>query len=315
MSVGDDLGVTPVRGKAVNLAEARAMQDARAAAGAWDNDNVHVHRGKSSRKKKRRSRGRSLPARREPHAMAGSDNERAMSVAGTPRRASQVRNSLSARKRTEGIFDSDVEDADDNAETGDDDMSELDGSSSGEDAAGAANHESKTPEPEKDEKTSDDHRLSLIATPASQRAQWESEDDEFIAGENTPTEYGDDDEEYEPSYQTDSSDDSHYERGGARGVGREPERALAVRSFGVGRGGGITFSPDSVQAGARGASGSAMKNGGPAAPNIEEVMEEGAKKPYDAEDDVGEHHGIRVGPIYHGEVTDPDQVCDLTPQF
>ena len=32
-SVGDDLGVTPVRGKAVNLAEARAMQDARAAAG------------------------------------------------------------------------------------------------------------------------------------------------------------------------------------------------------------------------------------------------------------------------------------------
>ena len=31
-SVDDDLGVTPVRGKAVNLAEARAMQDARAAA-------------------------------------------------------------------------------------------------------------------------------------------------------------------------------------------------------------------------------------------------------------------------------------------
>ena len=31
-SVGDDLGVTPVRGKAVNLAEARAIQDARAAA-------------------------------------------------------------------------------------------------------------------------------------------------------------------------------------------------------------------------------------------------------------------------------------------
>ena len=39
-SVGDDLGVTPVRGKAVNLTEARAMQDARAAAGAWDDDNV-----------------------------------------------------------------------------------------------------------------------------------------------------------------------------------------------------------------------------------------------------------------------------------
>ena len=129
-SVGDDLGVTPIRGKAVNLAEARAIQDARAAAGAWDDDNVHAHRGKSSRKKKRRSRGRSLPARREPKAMAGSDNEKAMSVAGTPRRASLVRNSLSARKRTEGIFDSDVEDAEDNADTGDDDMPSLDGSAS-----------------------------------------------------------------------------------------------------------------------------------------------------------------------------------------
>ena len=121
-SVGDDLGVTPIRGKAVNLAEARAMQDARAAAGAWDDDNVHAHRGKSGRKKKRRSRGRSLPARREPKAMTGSNDEKAMSVAGTPRRASLVRNSLSARKRTERIFDSDVDDAEDNADTGDDDV-------------------------------------------------------------------------------------------------------------------------------------------------------------------------------------------------
>ena len=70
-SVGDDLGVTPVRGKAVNLAEARAMQDARAAAGAWDDDNVHAPKGKSSRKKKRRSRGRSHEPRGTPqHAMA-----------------------------------------------------------------------------------------------------------------------------------------------------------------------------------------------------------------------------------------------------
>ena len=94
-SVGDDLGVTPIRGKAVNLAEARAMQDARAAAGAWDDDNVHAHRGKSGRKKKRRSRGRSLPARREPHAMAGSARK-ARSVAGTPRRLSRRRSSRDA---------------------------------------------------------------------------------------------------------------------------------------------------------------------------------------------------------------------------
>ena len=70
-SVGDDLGVTPVRGKAVNLAEARAMQDARAAAGAWDDDNVHASKGKSGRKKKRRSRGRNHEPRETPHAMAG----------------------------------------------------------------------------------------------------------------------------------------------------------------------------------------------------------------------------------------------------
>ena len=36
MSVGDALGLTPSRGKAVNLAEARALQDARAAAGVWN---------------------------------------------------------------------------------------------------------------------------------------------------------------------------------------------------------------------------------------------------------------------------------------
>ena len=49
--MGDDLGVTPVRGKAVNLAEARAMQDARAAASAWDDDNVHVRKGKATRRR------------------------------------------------------------------------------------------------------------------------------------------------------------------------------------------------------------------------------------------------------------------------
>ena len=82
-SVGDDLGVTPVRGKAVNLAEARAMQDARAAAGAWDEDNVHVPKGKSGRKKKRRSHGRSHKPRETSHAMDGPDRK-AKSVAGTP---------------------------------------------------------------------------------------------------------------------------------------------------------------------------------------------------------------------------------------
>ena len=100
-SVGDDLGVTPVRGKAVNLAEARAIQDVRATSGAWDNDNSHAHtgrKGKSSRKKKIHSRGHSLPPPRgAPHAMTG-PIEKAKSVAGTPRRASQVRNSLEARK-------------------------------------------------------------------------------------------------------------------------------------------------------------------------------------------------------------------------
>ena len=70
-SVGDDLGVTPIRSKTVNLAEARAIQDARASAGAWDDDNVHARKGKSSRKKKRRSCGHSLPARRDPYKSYG----------------------------------------------------------------------------------------------------------------------------------------------------------------------------------------------------------------------------------------------------
>ena len=75
--------------------------------------------------------------------------------------------------------------------------------------------------------------MSVIATPASQRDEWEPEDDEFIAGEHTPTVYGDDDDEdYEPSRCSESSDDSHYERRrGARGVGRESERALVVRPW------------------------------------------------------------------------------------
>ena len=134
-----------------------------------------------------------------------------MSDAGTPRRASQVRNSLEARKLTEGVFDSDVEDAEEDADTGDDDMPSLDGSSNGEDTAGAADYESKTPEPEKDEKRSEDHRLSVIATPVSQRAEWSSDDDGFIADDHTPTVYGDDDEDYEPNRFSDSSDDSHHE--------------------------------------------------------------------------------------------------------
>ena len=101
---------------------------------------------------------------------------------------------MEARERTEEVFDSDVQDAVDD----DDDMPSLDGSSSNEDAADAANHESKTPERERDAKGNADYRLSLIATPASQRAQWEPEDADFIASEGSVP-VDDDDGDYEPS--------------------------------------------------------------------------------------------------------------------
>ena len=214
MSVGDALGLTPSRGKAVNLAEARVLQDARAAAGAWNEH--HAHKGrkdKGGRKTKRQSRSHSPQPRTGQKATARDKDQRkkAKSVAGTPMRAFAIRDSLEARERTREVFDSDAEDAEDD----DHDMPSLDGSSSNEDAEEAADYESKTPVRERDDKGNADYRLSLIATPASQRAQWEPEDDDFIASEGSVP-VDNDDGDYEPSY-NDSTESEYGElRRGAR---------------------------------------------------------------------------------------------------
>ena len=57
--------------------------------------------------------------------------------------------------------------------------------------------------------------MSLIVTPASQRAQWEPEDDDFIASEGSVP-VDNDDGDYEPSY-NDSTESEYGElRRGAR---------------------------------------------------------------------------------------------------
>ena len=105
---------------------------------------------------------------------------------------------MSARKRTETIFDDDDTDDDDTDDDDTDDdkyktpMPALDGDS--DDDSGSLT-EGKEEEP-----FSRDTRLSLIATPVDERAQWESEDDEFIAPEGDATVYGDgDDDDYVPT--------------------------------------------------------------------------------------------------------------------
>ena len=106
MSVGEAMGVTPSRGKATNLSEARALQNGRAAAAERDEHRSAGRKGKGRGAKTRRSRSDSLPPRAKPARPAKpyKRNKRAKSVSGTPRRASQVRNSLEARKLTEDVF-------------------------------------------------------------------------------------------------------------------------------------------------------------------------------------------------------------------
>ena len=66
MSVGEAMGVTPRRGKATNLSEARALQNGRAAAAERDEHRLAGRKGKSRGAKTRRSRSGSLPPRAKP---------------------------------------------------------------------------------------------------------------------------------------------------------------------------------------------------------------------------------------------------------
>ena len=109
LSVDEALGMTPSRGKADNLDEARALQYGRAAAASRDEHRLAGRKGKRHHGKTGRSRGSSLPPRATSATPARSAkrNKKARSVHGTPRRASQVRNSLETRKLTEDILDQD----------------------------------------------------------------------------------------------------------------------------------------------------------------------------------------------------------------
>ena len=102
MSVGEAMGLTPHAGAAGNLAEARALQDVRAAADAREDDRAHGRKGKSSSTKKKRSSSSSLPSRAKPKATAEptQKEDQARSVHGTPGRVSDIRDSLDVRKKT-----------------------------------------------------------------------------------------------------------------------------------------------------------------------------------------------------------------------
>ena len=295
MRVGEVLGMTPSRGKAGNLDEARALQMGRAAAARRDEDRLEGRKGKRHHGKTRRSRGSSLPPRVKPATPAkpAKRNKKVRSIHGTPRRASQVRNSLEARELTRDIFNSSNDDDDDTDDETKTPMPALDGSDDTDSIS-----EGKEEEP-----TSKDTRLSLIATPVDERAKWESEDDEFIAPEGDPSVYGDDDD-YVPSM-SESSDESS---GGGRGV-RRHERAprssprgspIVGDRPGGGRGKPACY-PGGVHAGARKASPDAGYD-------IEEVMEPNARKP---EVPMGVRasgdDGIRVYAVMHDEARDAEE--------
>ena len=185
LSVGEALGMTPRRGEASNLHEARALQMGRAAAANLDEHRLAGRKGKGRHGKTKHSRGRSLPPRARPAKPAGpAKRNKAESVHGTPRRSSRGRESLEAEKLTEEIFDSDDDDTDDGMMTP---PPPLDG----DDDSMSEGKEEELP-------VSKDTRLSLIATPASQRGTpWEPRDAEFIAPEGTPSVYdNDDDDDY-----------------------------------------------------------------------------------------------------------------------
>ena len=64
--MGEAMGVTPRRGKATNLSEARALQNERETAAERDEHRLVGREGKSRGVKTRRSRSSSLPPRAKP---------------------------------------------------------------------------------------------------------------------------------------------------------------------------------------------------------------------------------------------------------
>ena len=153
MSVGEVMGLSPAASNAVNLSEARAMDSARAAA-------ANAGAGRS-----RRRRARSKPAKGRAKAHAHPRESRSALM---DRRRSTL-GSVALEKVTNDIFDDEV------TSSGDDNPPALDGTSSEE--APARQEETK-----EQQFAAADKRLSVIETPASQRAQWASDDDDFIKG-------------------------------------------------------------------------------------------------------------------------------------
>ena len=113
------------------------------------------------------------------------------------RRRSTLASIARDAKLTADIFDAEV------TSSGDDTPPALDGTSS-EGEAPARQKETK-----EQEFAAADKRLSVIQTPASQRAQWESDDNDFIKGSDETSSPGDDDDsDYELTPPSSSDEDS-----------------------------------------------------------------------------------------------------------
>ena len=182
MSVGEVMGLSPAASYAVNLSEARAMDNARAAA-------ANAGAGRSRR---RRARSKSAKGRAKANA-----HTREPRSAPANRRRSTL-GSVALEKLTNDIFDDEV------TSSGDDKPPPLDGT----DSDGAAPGDPE--ETKEQEFAAADARLSVIETPASQRAQWSSDDEGFIKGsdETTSVDNADDDPDYELTPESASNEDS-----------------------------------------------------------------------------------------------------------
>ena len=236
MSVGEALGAPAYQVDATNLAEARAMHSARAAAA-----NLSVRKPKRRKgKDKAKSRGRrryvdpddggmpagkryplvypsrslspvrpvKLPGKARSAASSRSAEARRASIRKEQRRESQIRNSIAARQFTRGIFDS-----------GDEPPLPTE-----------SDDERKT-ETEDDEIGDEEHRqwekehaarlasAGIIETPAGERAMPRTSDDEFIKGSDESDSEpmpGLDPPESDPDYEITSShrssEESDYQR-------------------------------------------------------------------------------------------------------
>ena len=198
MSVGEALGVASPGKHAVNLAEARALESAKAAAAQRHGNGASV----SHSKKKQRSKKKSAKKGRGDEAADATQRKDWSSE----RREARRRSSLALGKLTARLFDEEEHEKDghaDDAPNASDDLADMPELESGDDDSWGEC---------KDRGAAD----SVIETPASQRAEPRPSDAAFIKGSaeetsaDVPPTTGD--EDYVPSEPAESEDSDFHDR-------------------------------------------------------------------------------------------------------